>query len=90
MKGLRKHFGLKNFEESHRHSFTHNRKFIGSEVTERQSLQIIMIFQFPESGFDALSFMIKSAKFSGGKFRIAGNAIITGTYFPSAVFFSAG
>ena len=85
MKGLRKHFRLKDFEESHRHDFAHNPEFIGFEALKRQPLQAAVIFQFPESGFDALSFVVKTIKCFGGEFKIARNGVITGVSLQSAV-----
>jgi hypothetical protein len=76
MKGLRKHFRLKNLEEGHRHNFAYDPKLVGFDPLKRQSFQMVMIFQFPESGFDALPLMVKSAKCAGGKFQIRRDAVI--------------
>jgi hypothetical protein len=46
-----------------------------------------VIFQFPESGFDTLPFMIKPAELRDGKFQIGGNTIIISIYLPYAVNF---
>jgi hypothetical protein len=86
MKRFRKCFGLKNFEQGHRHYFAHDPKFIGFESSEREPFEIIVIFQFSEPGFDTLPFMIKRIKFPRGKSEIASNGIIVGIYPQSAVF----
>jgi hypothetical protein len=87
MKGLRKHFRLKNFEEGHCHDFAHNPKFVSSEPLKRKPFQMVMIFQLPESGFDALPLMIKLVKRPGGKLQIRCDAVPVGAHLPSAVFF---
>ncbi len=62
MKGLRKHFRLKNFEESHRHDFAHNPELVGLKALKGQPLQTVVIFQISESGLDALSFVAEIIK----------------------------
>ena len=87
MKALRKHFRLKNFEEGHRHDFADDPELVGSESLKRQPFQTVMIFQFPESGFDALPLMVKPVKRPGGKLQIRCDAVIIRAHLPSAVFF---
>ena len=86
MKGFRKHFRLKNLKERHRHDFAHNPKLIGLKSLKRKPFQMPMIFQFPESGFDALSLMIKFVQFSGGKFQVGGYSVVVGMNFQLSVF----
>ena len=46
LKRLRKGLCLKNFEQGHCHYFADDPKFIRFEGLKRQSLQVVMIFQF--------------------------------------------
>ena len=59
LKRFREHLGLENLYKSHRCNFADNLKLIRLQTLERQPFQVIMIFQFSEPGFDALSLMVK-------------------------------
>lgn len=51
-------------------------KFVGFKVLKRQPFRMPVIFQFPESGFDALSLMVKPVKLFCGKSEAGGNSVV--------------
>ena len=73
--GFRKELFLKHFKQGHCQNFAGNMELIGLETPERQSLQLIMPAQFPESGLDVLPLMIKSVQFGRRQVQVGGNTI---------------
>jgi len=86
LKRFRKHLGLKNFYKSHRCDFGDNPELIRFQTLKRQAFQVIVIFQFPEPGFDALSLMVKPVQLYRRKFKVTGNTIIISSYMPFTFF----
>ncbi len=59
LKRIRWHLGLENLYKGHRCDLADNLKLIRLQTLERQAFQMIVIFEHPEPGFDALPFMVK-------------------------------
>jgi hypothetical protein len=80
------HFGkgcsLKQFKQGHCQHFTDEPKLIGFESLKRESMQLVMINQFFETGFNALAFMVKGVERDRGQVQVTGNGVIGGPNFP--------
>ena len=77
---------LKQFKQGHCQHLTDEPKLIGFESLKRETMELVMIDQFFETGFNALPFMIKAIELDRGQSQVAGNGVIIGANFPFSGF----
>jgi len=86
MKGFRKHLCLKNLKDRHRHDFAYGPELIGFKSLKRQPFQMPMVFQLPETGFDALPLMVELVKLFCRESEVRGYSVVIGADFQFSVF----